>query len=99
MKVYKDASYSENANKDVKKIDSSNLDLINNLDGEEVKLLLDASGRVRHIETKDAIDDRKPKAIVTRQATENSSKDTFDFVVMTQKGKKENISLDKKRHL
>jgi len=96
LKVYTNASYSENANKDVKKIDSSNLDLINNLDGEEVKLYLDASGRVRHIETKDAIDDRKPKAIVTRQATENSSKDTFDFVVMTQKGKKENISLDKK---
>ncbi|WP_289142838.1 S-layer homology domain-containing protein [uncultured Brevibacillus sp.] len=96
LKVYTNASYSENANKDVKKIDSSNLDLISNLDGEEVKLYLDASGRVRHIETKDAIDDRKPKAIVTRQATENTSKDTFDFVVMTQKGKKENISLDKK---
>jgi len=96
LKVYTNASYSEDANKDVKKIDSSNLDLINNLDGEEVKLYLDASGRVRHIETKDAIDDRKPKAIVTRQATENTSKDTFDFVVMTQKGKKENISLDKK---
>ncbi|WP_103109800.1 S-layer homology domain-containing protein [Brevibacillus reuszeri] len=96
MKVYTNASYSENSNKDVKKIDSSNLDLISNLDGEEVKLYLDASGRVRHIETKDAIDDRKPKAIVTRQATENTSKDTFDFVVLTQKGKKENISLDKK---
>ncbi|GED67546.1 hypothetical protein BRE01_12480 [Brevibacillus reuszeri] len=96
LKVYSNASYSENANKDVKKIDSSNLDLISNLDGEDVKLFLDASGRVRHIETKDAIDDRKPKAIVTRQATENTSKDTYDFVVMTQKGKKENISLDKK---
>jgi len=96
LKVYKNASYSEDANKDVKKIDDKNLDLISNLDGEEVKLYLDASGRVRHVETKDAIDDRKPKAIVTRQATENTSKDTFDFVVMTQKGKKENISLDKK---
>lgn len=95
-KVYNNASYSDNANEDVKKIDSSNLDLISNLDGEEVKLLLDASGRVRHVETKDAIDDRKPKAIITRQAVYNSSKDTYDFVVLTQKGKKENVSLDKK---
>ncbi|MGG1664624.1 S-layer homology domain-containing protein [Brevibacillus sp. NRS-1366] len=95
-KVYKNASYSDDANKDIKKIDDSNLDLISNLDGEEVKLLLDASGRVRHIQTKDAIDDRKPKAIVTRQAVYNSSKDTYDFVVLTQKGKKENVSLDKK---
>jgi len=95
-KVYNNASYSDNANEDVKKIDSTNLDLIDNLDGEEVKLLLDASGRVRHIETKDAIDDRKPKAIITRQAVYNSSKDTYDFVVLTQKGKKENVSLDKK---
>lgn len=95
-KVYDNASYSEDANKNVKKIDSSNRDLISNLDGEEVKLLLDASGRIRHIETKDAIDDRKPKAIVTRQVMENTSKDTYDFVVLTAKGKKETISIDKK---
>ncbi|QRG70823.1 S-layer homology domain-containing protein [Brevibacillus choshinensis] len=94
-KVYPDASYSENANKDVKKV-NSDLDLISNLDGEEVKLLLDPSGRVRHIETKDAIDDRKPLAIITKGATYNSSKDTYDFTVMTQKGKTQIVSLDQK---
>lgn len=95
-RIYKGATYSDNGNKDVKKLDDSNWDLITNLDSETVKLVLDASGRVRHVETKDPIDDRKQKAIITKGVVYNSSKDTYDFTVMTQKGKSKAISLEKK---
>lgn len=94
-RVYEGATYSDNGNKDVKDIDSSNWDLVSNLDSETVKLYLDASGRIRHIETKDPIDDRKQKAIVVKAVQENSSKDTYDFTVLTQKGKKLTLSLEK----
>ncbi|WP_328201083.1 S-layer homology domain-containing protein [Brevibacillus nitrificans] len=87
-------SYSDNANKDVKEIDSSNWDLLGDLDSEEVKLYLDASGRIRHVETKDSIDDRKVKAIVTRAAVYSASDDEYAFTVMTEKGKKMTISLE-----
>ncbi|MGG3488650.1 S-layer homology domain-containing protein [Brevibacillus choshinensis] len=88
-------SYSDNANKDVKEIDANNWDLLDDLDGEDVKLYLDASGRIRHVETKDSVDDRKLKAIVTRAAVYSASDDEYAFVVMTEKGKKMSISLEK----
>ncbi|NRS49426.1 S-layer homology domain-containing protein [Brevibacillus sp. HB2.2] len=95
-RVYEGATFSDDGNKDVQDIDKDHWDLVDSLDDETVKLYLDASGRVRHIETKDAIDDRKQKAIVTRSAVFNSSKDTYDFRVLTQKGKEITVSLEPK---
>ncbi|MCE0451299.1 S-layer homology domain-containing protein [Brevibacillus sp. AF8] len=95
-RVYEGATFSDDGNKDVQDIDKDHWDLVDSLDDETVKLYLDASGRVRHIETKDAIDDRKQKAIITRAATFNTSKDTWDFTVLTQKGKKVTVSLEAK---
>ncbi|WP_432777225.1 S-layer homology domain-containing protein [Brevibacillus gelatini] len=94
-RIYKGATYSDNGDKDVKDLDGSNWDLISNLDSETVKLYLDASGRVRHVETKDPIDDRKQKAIVVKGAVYNTAKDTWDFTVFTQKGKRLALSLEK----
>lgn len=90
------SSYSENANKDIKKIDSKNQDWIRNLDGEDVKVYLDAAGRIRHIETKQGIDDRKMLAVVTRQAIQNTSDDKYNFTVLTEKGKKLTVNLEDK---
>ncbi|MFI8711581.1 S-layer homology domain-containing protein [Brevibacillus brevis] len=95
-RIYEGATFSDDGNKDVQDIDKDHWDLVDSLDDETVKLYLDASGRVRHIETKDAIDDRKQKAIVTRSAVFNSSKDTWDFRVLTQKGKEITVSLEPK---
>ncbi|QDS38230.1 S-layer homology domain-containing protein [Brevibacillus brevis] len=95
-RIYEGATFSDDGNKDVQDIDKDHWDLVDSLDDETVKLYLDASGRVRHIETKDAINDRKQKAIITRAATFNTSKDTWDFTVLTQKGKKVTVSLDAK---
>ncbi|MED1784287.1 S-layer homology domain-containing protein [Brevibacillus fortis] len=95
-RVYEGATFSDDGNKDVQDIDKDHWDLVDSLDDETVKLYLDASGRVRHIETKDAIDDRKQKAIITRGAVFNSSKDTYDFRVLTQKGKEITVSLEAK---
>lgn len=95
-RIYEGATFSDDGNKDVQDIDKDHWDLVDSLDDETVKLYLDASGRVRHIETKDAIDDRKQKAIITRAATFNTSKDTWDFTVLTQKGKKVTVSLEAK---
>ncbi|WGV62467.1 S-layer homology domain-containing protein [Brevibacillus brevis] len=95
-RVYEGATFSDDGNKDVQDIDKDHWDLVDSLDDETVKLYLDASGRVRHIETKDAIDDRKQKAIVTRSAVFNTSKDTWDFRVLTQKGKEITVSLEPK---
>jgi len=96
-KVYRTrtgSTYSDNANKDIEDLSSSNIDLLDDLDGEEVKLYLDASGRIRHVETKDSVDDRKLKAIVTRAAVYSASDDEYAFTVLTEKGKKLTISLD-----
>ncbi|NQF13312.1 S-layer homology domain-containing protein [Brevibacillus sp. HB1.3] len=95
-RIYEGVTFSDDGNKDVQDIDKDHWDLVDSLDDETVKLYLDASGRVRHIETKDAIDDRKQKAIITRAATFNTSKDTWDFTVLTQKGKKVTVSLEAK---
>ncbi|MED1798193.1 S-layer homology domain-containing protein [Brevibacillus porteri] len=92
-RVYKGATYSDNGNKDVEDTDGSNWDLIKGLDGETVKLYLDASGRVRHVTTKDPIDDRKQKAIVTRAAYHDYGKNRYQFTVLTQKGKKHEVDL------
>ncbi|WP_327993653.1 S-layer homology domain-containing protein [Brevibacillus choshinensis] len=95
-RLRKGSTYSDNANKDVKVIDDKNWDLIGDLDGEDVKLFLDASGRIRHVETKDSVDDRKLKAIVTRAAVYSPSDDEYAFTVMTEKGKKLTLSLEAK---
>ncbi|MBH0328229.1 Middle cell wall protein [Brevibacillus brevis] len=95
-RIYEGATFSDDGNNDVQDINKDNWDLVDSLDDENVKLYLDASGRVRHIETKDAIDDRKQKAIITRAATFNTSKDTWDFKVLTQKGKEVTVSLEAK---
>jgi hypothetical protein len=94
-RLRKGTTYSDNANKDIKTIDDNNWNLIDDLDGEEVKLYLDPSGRIRHIETKDSLDDRKLKAIVTRAAVYNAGEDKYSFVVLTENGKKLNVNLDK----
>lgn len=91
------STYSENNNKDVKTLTNSNWSWVSDLDGEDVKVYLDPSGRIRHIETSDAVNDRKLKAIVTKQATYNASNDEYAFVVMTEKGKKLTVSLDPKK--
>jgi len=85
------ASYSENANKDVDKVSA---DQLRDLDGVEVKLYLDASGRIRHIETKDNVNDRKFKAILTKQAVYDSREDEWNFTVLSEKGSKLNVSIE-----
>lgn len=90
----KGTTYSDDANKDVIELDDTNQDKIKDLDGEEVKLYLDASGRIRHIETKDNVSDRRFKAIVTKAAQYSGGE--YNFSVMSEKGKKFNVSLDAK---
>jgi hypothetical protein len=85
------STYSDNANKDITKLDKSNWDKIRDLDGEEVKLYLDASGRIRHIETKDSVDDRRFKAILTVGAEYRSGK--YEFTVLTENGKELDLAL------
>lgn len=85
-------TYSDNNNDDVTEITANNQDLLRDLDGEEVKLYLDASGRIRHIETKDNITDRKFKAIVTKAA--EYSRGQFNFTVFSEKGAKVKIDID-----
>ncbi|WNF06249.1 S-layer homology domain-containing protein [Brevibacillus borstelensis] len=88
------ATYSDNQNKDVKELNADTWDKIKDLTGEDVKLYLDASGRIRHIETTDGIDSRRFKAILTTTAVDRGSKYTFS--VMSQKGKTYDVELTKK---
>ncbi len=93
-KVYRirgGASYSENANKDVEKVSN---DQLRDLDGVEVKLYLNPDGRIRHIETKDNVNDRQFKAILTKQAVYDSKDDKWNFTVLSEKGSKLNVSLE-----
>ncbi|MFY0544191.1 S-layer homology domain-containing protein [Brevibacillus sp. H7] len=85
------ASYSENANKDVAKITN---DELRDLDGVEVTLFLAPDGRIRHIVTKDNVNDRKFKAILTKQAVYDSKDDKWNFTVYSEKDSKVNISIE-----
>lgn len=88
-------SYSDNANKDVKTPSSDDLrDKLRDLDGVAVKLYLGADGRIRHLETKDNINDRRFKAIVTKDVVYDTASDKYAFTVYTSKGTKLPISLD-----
>ncbi|EST55341.1 Middle cell wall protein [Brevibacillus panacihumi W25] len=88
------STYSDNGNKDIEDITKNNQDTIKDLDGEEVKLYLDASGRIRHIETADAITDRRFKATVSKQALYSGG--DFNFQVVSESGKKVDITIDPK---
>ncbi|MEJ8544137.1 S-layer homology domain-containing protein [Brevibacillus borstelensis] len=88
------ATYSDNGNKDVYQLNEENYDKIRELNGEEVKLYLDASGRIRHIETTDGLDSRRFKAILVTAAEDRGSK--FTFSIMSQKGKTYNVELTNK---
>lgn len=92
-KVYRtrSASYSENANKDVD--DEITRDQALDLDGEEVKLYLGGDGRIRHIETKDNVSDRKQYALLTRSAIVNNSEE-YNFQVLTETKAKKTIELE-----
>lgn len=85
-------TYSDDANDDITEITADNQDLLRDLDGEEVKLYLDASGRIRHIETKDDLTDRKFKAIVTRAAVYDGGE--YSFTVLSEKGTRTRINID-----
>ena len=88
------STYSDNANKDIEDITDKNQDTIRDLDGEEVKLYLDASGRIRHIETADSVSDRRFKATVSKQALYSGG--DFNFQVVSESGKKVDITIDPK---
>jgi len=85
------ASYSENANKDVAKVTN---DELRDLDGVEVKLYLGPDGRIRHIETKDNVNDRRFKAILTKQAVYDSREDEWNFTVLSEKGSKVSVAVE-----
>lgn len=85
------ATFSDNANEDVIVLEGDEWDKIRNLDGEEVKLYLDAAGRIRHIETGDNVGARRVKAIVTRNAEFIRGK--WEFAVYGQNGKQYEVAL------
>jgi hypothetical protein len=93
-KVYRfrKASFSEDGNKNVDDITQED---IRDLDGVEVKLYLDPTGRVRHIETKTNVNDRTFKAIVTKQAVYDQLEDKYSFNVYTEKGAKQTVKVEK----
>mgnify|MGYP001025036771 FL=1 len=91
-RVKNGATYSEDKNDDVTEITSKNQDILRDLDGEKVKLYLDAAGRVRHIETSDDLTDRKFKAIVIKEAVYD--KDEWNFTVYSEKGAKVKITIE-----
>lgn len=94
-RVRKGVSYSDNANKDVKKPTGTDLrDKLRDLDGVDVKVYLDAAGRIRHLETKDNVNDRRFKAVVTKDVVYDTSSDKYTFVAYTEKGTKQTVSLE-----
>lgn len=85
------STFSDNQNKDITVLEAGNWDKIRDLDGENVKLYLDASGRIRHIETGDNVSDRRFKAILTSQA--ELSRGKYEFSIIGQNGKKYDLAL------
>ncbi len=84
------ATYSEDNNKT---IEDTPVDKIKNLDGVDVKLYLDPSGRVRHIETATSVKERRLQAIVTKDVFYDEAKDEYSFTVMNEKGTKVNLTV------
>lgn len=88
-------SYTDNAGKDIKKPEGNDLqEKLRDLDGVDVKLYLAPDGRIRHIETKDNVNDRRFKAIITKDVTFDNSSDKYTFVTYTEKGTKQTVSLE-----
>jgi len=91
------STFSDNGNKDITKLnqsDEAHQELIRDLDGETVKVYLDAAGRIRHIETKDNLSDRRFDAIVTKAAAYDAKDDEYTFSVLGNKGQKKSISIE-----
>ncbi|MED1854617.1 S-layer homology domain-containing protein [Brevibacillus borstelensis] len=87
----KGSTFSDNQNKDITVLEDGTWDKIRDLDGESVKLYLDASGRIRHIETGDNVSDRRFKAILTTKA--ELSRGKYEFSIIGQNGKKYDLAL------
>ncbi|MBO8165433.1 MAG: S-layer homology domain-containing protein [Brevibacillus sp.] len=68
--------------------DVATQDEIQDLDGEEVTLYLDASGRVRHILAGEAGEDNTVKAVVVKDGYYDDARDELIFDVFTEKGAK-----------
>lgn len=89
-------SFTDDNNKDIKKLDTKNQDLLRGLDGEEVKLYLSADGRIRHIETKQGLKDRRMYGVLVRQAIQNTSDDKYNFTVLLENGSRKVANLKDK---
>jgi len=88
---FRTATYSEDNNKTIETI---TYDQVRDLDDEEVKVYLDGDGRVRHIELKNNVNDRKVKGVITKQAVYNPDKDAYTFTIFTEKDAKQTFTVD-----
>ncbi|MFM1651238.1 S-layer homology domain-containing protein [Brevibacillus sp. B_LB10_24] len=92
----RNATYSENNNKT---IEDTPINKIKALSGIDVKLYLDPSGRVRHIETSSSVKERRQGAILTKDVYYDAGKDQYDFIVMNEKGTKVTLPVKDKKNI
>jgi hypothetical protein len=92
----RNATYSENNNKT---IEETPINKIKALAGIDVKLYLDPSGRVRHIETSSSVKERRQGAILTKDVYYDAGKDVYSFTVLNEKGTKVTLEVKDKKDI
>lgn len=87
-------TYSEDNNETIISESDDVVEKLESLDGEEVKIHLDPSGRVRHLVTKASLKDRKVTAVISKDVVYDFGKDNYSFKVYNENDKEVTITID-----
>lgn len=87
------ASFSDDKNKTIETWTNEDADKFLDLDGLNVKLYLDTTGRVRHIETTTALKERTITAVLTKDVFYDELKDEYSLTVYNEKNAKKTLNV------
>ncbi|MGD8190312.1 S-layer homology domain-containing protein [Brevibacillus ginsengisoli] len=89
----RNASFSDDKNKTIETWGNNEADKFLDLEGLNVKLYLDSTGRVRHIETTTPIKERAITGVVTKDVYYDELKDVYSLTVYNEKNAKANLEV------
>lgn len=81
-------TFSDDKNKTIEDWTDDDTDKIKDLEGLDVKLYLDTTGRVRHIETSTPVKERRVRAVLTKDVYYDEGKDEYSLTVYNEKDAK-----------
>ncbi|MGC5324940.1 S-layer homology domain-containing protein [Brevibacillus sp. SYSU BS000544] len=86
-------TFSDDKNKTIEKWGNEETDKFEDLDGLNVKIYLDTTGRVRHIETTSTIKERRVTAVLAKDIFYDEGKDQYSVSVFNEKDSKATLEV------